>query len=463
MLVRRIFIPRVLLSLLVLYGLCNPLARSEAQLGTTMGQPAQANRHKTAFVLPSGTQAIRYVVVIMQENRSTDNLFHGLPNADIATSGLNSKGKKITLTPIGLVDDYDPIHEHADFVAMYDGGKMDGADLVRVNCGKVKHCPPPNAQFKYVKPTEVAPYFQMAETYAFADRMFQTNQGPSFAAHQIIISGTSAPAATSLLFASETPVPGAAGCDVAPTVHVPMIDPVGRENLVHYPCFEHETMPDLLDNAEISWRYYAESAHSLWAGPNSIYHLREGPDWDKDVVLDPHQVLSDISKGNLATVTWITPTHPDSDHPATNKGTGPSWIASIVNAIGNSQYWASTAIFITWDDWGGWYDHVAPEVINSYEYGFRVPLVVVSPYAKPGYVSHVTHDFSSILKFIEGVYGLPSLGYADARADDLSDFFNFSQKPLTFHRIPAPHDANYFLNQRKPTVPADVDQGEWDE
>ena len=83
-------------------------------------------------------------------------------------------------------------------------------------------------------------------------------------------------------------------------------------------------------------------------------------------------------------------------------------MASIVNAIGNSPYWSNTAIFITWDDWGGWYDHVPPHsIINSYEYGFRVPLIVVSPYAKPGYVSHVTHDFGSILKFIEQNFGLP--------------------------------------------------------
>ena len=86
---------------------------------------------------------------------------------------------------------------------------------------------------------------------------------------------------------------------------------------------------------------------------------------------------------------------------------GPSWVASIVNAIGQSQYWDNTVILITWDDWGGWYDHVAPNIYNSYEYGFRVPLIVVSPFARQGYVSHVTHDFGSILHFIEEVYNLP--------------------------------------------------------
>lgn len=106
---------------------------------------------------------------------------------------------------------------------------------------------------------------------------------------------------------------------------------------------------------------------------------------------------------------------------------------------------------------------MAPDIINSYEYGFRVPLVIVSPYAKPGCVSHVTHDFSSILKFTEEVYNLPSLGFGDARADDLSDCFDFTQKPRTFHKITAPHDANYFLLRKVPAFVPDDDTGKFDE
>ena len=168
------------------------------------------------------------------------------------------------------------------------------------------------------------------------------------------------------------------------------------------------------------------------------------------------RVLSDIAHGQLATVTWVIPNGQASDHAARNDGSGPSWVASVVNAIGSSSYWADTAIFITWDDWGGWYDHVAPQIINSYEYGFRVPLIVVSPYARPGYVSHSTHDFGSILKFIEEIYDLPSLGYADAPADDLSDCFDFKQTPLPFQTIAAPLSAEHFLSdQRPPTDPDD--------
>ncbi len=128
-----------------------------------------------------------------------------------------------------------------------------------------------------------------------------------------------------------------------------------------------------------------------------------------------------------------------------------------MNAIGNSPYWLNTAIFITWDDWGGWYDHVAPAIFNSYEYGFRVPLIVVSPYAKPGYVSPVTHDFGSILRFTEELYQLPSLGYSDARADDLADCFDFTQTPLAFQPVAAQHDATYFLNDPRPPTDPDDD------
>jgi phospholipase C len=139
-------------------------------------------------------------------------------------------------------------------------------------------------------------------------------------------------------------------------------------------------------------------------------------------------------------------------------------VAAILNAIGNSPYWANTAIIITWDDWGGWYDHVAPKVVNDgvswgsgYVYGFRVPLIVAGPYARTAYISHASHDFGSILKFIETTFGLPSLGYADAFADDLSDCFNLSSTPAAFSPIAAPLDRTHFINSRRPPTPPDLD------
>ena len=416
-----------------------------------------------ASILSPSSQKIQHVVVIFQENRTPDNLFHGLPNADIANSGMNSLGQTIPLTPITLADGYDLSHRHGAFVSMYDGGKMDGADLIP--CSPSTTSCPPNPQFMYVNPSEVAPYFQLAKQYTFADRMFQTNQGPSFPAHQFIISGTSAPTATSNLFAAGNPSAGyPAGCIAPTTEYVFLIDPSGNQSSSQYPCFEHPTLTDLLDAKHISWRYYTPSAGSIWTGPNAIKHICvpdpsgifcTGPDWTNNVILHQTQVLTDIGNGQLAAVSWVIPSGQASDHPAFNDGSGPSWVASIVNAIGSSPYWSNTAMLIAWDDWGGWYDHVPPQIINSYEYGFRVPLIVVSPYAKPGYVSHVTHDFGSILKFIETVYSLPSLGYADAPADDLSDCFDFKQTPLTFQKVAAQYEASHFLNDKRP--PGDPD------
>jgi phospholipase C len=414
--------------------------------------------------------------VIFQENRTPDNLFHDSTlisrGADIASSGVDSSGQTIMLSPITLGNNYDLSHAHDAFLAMYDGGKMDGADKIQISCAKgATNCPPPNPQFMYVNPSEIQPYFRMAEQYTFGDRMFQTNQGPSFPAHQFIISGTSAPAVGSTSFAAENPSSGGGrgtGCTSPPTENVKLIDPSGSESTQVYPCFEHPTLTDLLNAKNISWRYYTPLAGSIWTGPNAIQHICApqiqngqlictGADWARNVILDQTKILTDITNNQLAQVAWVIPTGQESDHPASTDGSGPSWVAQIVNAIGTSQYWSNTAIFITWDDWGGWYDHVAPEIVNSYEYGFRVPLIVISPYAKPAYVSHVRHDFGSILKFIEETFNLPSLGYADLPADDLSDCFNFNQTPLTFQTIPAPLDSAHFLNDRSAPIDPDDD------
>jgi phospholipase C len=418
-------------------------------------------------------QRIQHVVVIFQENRTPDNLFHDpalmAKGADIASSGLNSSGQTILLTATPLGIGYDLDHKHPAFVAMYDSGKMDGADKIQTNChgsGCV------NPQFKFVQASDVGPYFQMAEQYTFGDRMFQTNQGPSFPAHQFIISGTSAPTATSNLFASEN-TKGGTGCAAPASAFVKLIDPSGKESSTTYPCFEHPTLSDELDAKGLSWRYYTPSSPSIWTGPDAIQHICRaqmqngqlvctGSAWS-NVIMSPKQVLTDIANNQLSAMSWIIPASQNSDHAGGFAANGPSWVASIVNAIGSSSYWSNTAIIITWDDWGGWYDHVPPpQVVNDgtswgsgYVYGFRVPLIVVSPYARAGYISHVTHDFGSVLNLIEQVFGLHSLGYADAHADDLSDCFNFNQTPLPFQTIRAPLSAEYFLND--PTPPSDPD------
>jgi phospholipase C len=450
---------------------------------------------------------IEHVVILFQENRTPDNLFQDQKlinaGADIQNYGINSHGTRIPLTSIDLgttgtdPQNYDLSHAHSAFVAMYDGGKMDGADLIV--CGPAIYCPPnahPNPQFKYVLPSDVQPYFALAEQYTFGDRMFQTNQGPSMPAHQYIISGTSWDGTQgSSLFEAENPelpVGGGraagdnTGCTSPLTETVYMIDvtnlnPDTNETTTAYPCFEHATLTDLLDAQKLSWKYYSNVSTcgapgpcptGIWIAPNAIKHMCvpdvatgtycTSSEWANNVVPGP-QVLTDIANGQLPAVSWVIPDGKESDHAVSNTGEGPSWVASIVNAIGQSQYWNNTAIIVTWDDWGGWYDHVVPPPVsgNSYEMGFRVPLLVISPYAKAGYISHVQHDFGSILKFIEATFNLstigPNAGFADARSDDLSDCFDFTQTPLTFTHIQSKYDAAHFLNDKRPAVDPDDD------
>jgi phospholipase C len=413
---------------------------------------------QTARLSGTGTTPIQHVVIIFQENRTPDNLFQGLPGADIATSGINSKGQVIPLTPEHLSTNYDMSHAHPAFLTEYDNGKMDKFDLDQASCSPPPCTLPANPEYFSVDPTDAAPYMQLAQQYSFGDRMFQSNQGPSFPAHQFIFSGTSAPTAESDLLASENPQPSnlPAGCMAPPNSTVALIDPEGNESQSQYPCFEHATMSDLLDTANLPWRYYGGSQGTVWIAPNSINHIRNGPDWS-NVIFPSATVLTDIANGKLGAVTWVTPSNQASDHPDLNDGSGPSWVASVVNAIGASPFWSSTAIFISWDDWGGWYDHVPPPIVSSYKYGFRVPLIVVSPFAKPAYVSHNLHDTGSILKFIESTFGLPTLGYADLPADNLFDCFNFAGTQLHFQKIKAPLGPEYFLHDKSPSFDPDND------
>jgi phospholipase C len=475
---------------------------------------------------------IQHVVIIFQENRTPDSLFQGLciapygsPSAcavgggptqyEIQTSNwANNKVAGGVIQPgvidlgtTGLAnnpDNYDLSHSHTAFTETCDLNTstnvcaMDGAAQITTSCtsGAV-NCPPPaNPEFYYVYPEDVAPYLQMAQTYTFADHMFQTNEGPSFPAHQFILSGTSAPSASSVDFISENVRPNTAnaGCLADSSTTQEEINPSGVEttldNITGELCFDHPTLTDSFDNASppISWRYYAPSAGSIWTAPSAISHMCvpnptapsatecSGSDYtvapEKVVVNQVQvgaQILSDIEGGSLQLVSWVIPSGDDSDHAMGNTGCGPSWVTEIVNDLGNSSYWSNTVIIIAWDDWGGWYDHVPPPQVvddgsswgSGYVYGFRVPMIVISPYAKTAYISKTPHDFGSILRFIENTYGLQQIagGYADTHALDapnsLSDIFQFTSPPAAFKQIAVP--SNDSTCKSTASLPSDPD------
>ena len=424
--------------------------------------------------------AVQHVVIIVQENRTPDNLFHGLsaslPAADIADHGLDSKGQRLTLEPVPLANTYDLVHQHSAFVSMWDNGKMDGANLVPCKPSAKTSCPP-RPQYKYVDPADVAPYFSLAENYGFANRMFQSNQGASYPAHQFLIGGSSQITATDLFFIANNPNNSSSGssrrngCDAPAALRVEAVGPSGMTKNV-YTCIDHATLTDEIDNPPagarqgITWRYYTPTEGSIWTAPEAYSHMCQaagslpvcsGPDWTNGkIVINPPQVLTDIAQNNLASVSWVIPSMAESDHPNGNDGSGPSWVANVVNAIGSSPYWNNTVILLVWDDWGGWYDHVPPPIDSKfgyYENGFRVPLIVVSAYTPRGYVSNTTHTFGSILRFVETAYGLPVIPpgtFVDSNSDDLSDFFNFSLPPRPFIPVPAPLPPDYFLHDHRP-------------
>jgi len=482
-----------------------------------------------------GTTPIKHVIVIFQENRSPDNLFQGLCTANagvpgcsttletkynIASTYVNADGQTVPLTPVGLATNFDLDHSHAgpdlngtisgfNFEYKNQGIAGKPAAIVPQVCGaNIFGCVVPGfnySQFMYVYNTPVTntngtrgglldPYITMATTYGWANFMYQTNQGPSYPAHQFIFGGTSAPTAMDDMlgiFVAENADTNY-GCGAGESVQ--LIRPNGSSEFPFgtetpgdktVECFDRNAMDYLFakHTPPITWTYYAAGQSSLWVAPNSLANICmpingvcTGPDWVKGasngyVDTKPPDVLFDIANCALPQVSWITPAGQYSDHPI-NSGQGPSWVAAVVNAIGNNTtcdddtgYWKDTVIFITWDDWGGWYDHVPPVFQaganqRDYQLGFRVPLVVVSAYStKPGYISNSKADFGSILKGIEGIFGLGSLGFADARAtNDLHEFFNFHKPATVYKTIPAPLASTFFTDTITTEVePPDTD------
>ena len=406
----------------------------------------------TPTPVPTNATTIKHIVIIMQENRSFDNLFNGFPGADTVQSGM-SFGQSVSLQPVPFEQGTDVDHSHIGWYKDWDNGLMDGFTHPKASY------PTPNFPYAYVPQTETVPYWTLAKTYTLGDRMFQSNSGPSFVAHQYLIAGQSANADENPVDPEKPKVQATWGCDATPTTTVALLGPNGTDLLGVYPCFDYQTMGDILDAKGITWKYYAPAlgkSSAIWSAYQAIHHIRFGPDWASNVVSPNTQVLTDIEAGNLAQVTWIVPAFSYSDH--ASKGLtaqGGDWVASITNAIGASPFWDSTAIFIAWDDWGGWYDHVNPPQVDPMGLGFRVPLIVVSPYARRGYISHQTHEFSGFLRYTEEVFNLPNLGQRDVMADDFADCFDYTQTPQPYTPVPVTFNADYFKANRDQSPPDD--------
>ena len=421
---------------------------------------------------------IHHVVVIVQENRSFDNLFHGFPGADTVDTGRAHDGTVVPLRPVSLAARYDVRNSYHEFQVSYDKGRMDGYDMRPIG-------PRPGAvvplgaaqypQFAFVPRDEVDLYWKLARRFVLADRMFQSNVDQSFAAHLYLIAGQ---AARVIDIPSGRPW----GCDAPPLARISRLESDGRRTPV-FPCFDFPTLADQLDANGLTWAYYAPKVHGyedwrgslmarrrgvparseavntgeLWSAFDAIAPERYGPDWSTHVVSPSSEIFRDIRSDNLPNVAWIVPDWRDSDHAYSQSVTGPSWVASIVDAIGRSRYWPDTAILITWDDSGGWYDHVPPPRVDAFGLGPRVPLIVVSPYAKHGSVSHEQYEFGSLLRFIESVFSLKAMADSDGRAADLSDCFDFGAPPSQYVPLNPPYSSSYFQSRAPSQRPPDDD------
>jgi phospholipase C len=416
---------------------------------------------------PTGGAAARYVkhiVIVIQENRSFDNLFSDFPGADAPRLGYAGK-KRIPLHPTALENPGNIENNWRDAISGWNHGKMNGFAHEHFYGG------PPYFAYAYVPRRESAPYWAMAREWVLADRMFPTEFGPSYTAHLSLIAANTDIKPTPI---AEVDAPDTLkwGCEAPPGTRTYTLD-VRRIERYNgpFPCFDHfPTIADRLDAAGISWKYYAAPLSGIgevWSEFSSIRATYYGADW-KNVISPQTRILRDVAAGRLAEVSWVTPDWKDSDHTGSGYNSGPSWVTSIVNAIGESPYWKSTAIVVLWDDWGGWYDNVPPPQLDFRGLGIRVPCIVISPYArvapgaKAGYVSHTQYEFGSILKFVEQVFGLPpigppSRGFTDTRAASMLDVFDFTQAPRPFERIPAPYPESRFLNEKPSFIPPDSD------
>jgi phospholipase C len=341
---------------------------------------------------PEGTTTtpIKHVVVIMLENHTFDNYFGRFP-------GVNG----VTLPRASDPVRSDFNHNAAATNAAIVGGKTYGY--------------PVRGQVQYTQ-ADIPIYWNYATQFGLSDNFFASMTTSSSPNHMVLVTAQNG---------GVYETGSQHGC-VSAQNDLSYSQKNTGNPYWSYPCYNINNMPNLFKPDNISWRYYATTG--IWDAPNMVQPLYTSP-------YDVHkqgQFIQDVQSGNMADVSWITPPgHDGSDHPPSPTIPAQNYLTDQINAVMNSAYWASTAIFVTWDEWGGFYDHVSPPQIDNLGLGPRVPLLVISPYAKQGYVSHALGEFASFDKFIEENWGLSNLGQRDANPTigDLMDFFDFSQTP----------------------------------
>jgi phospholipase C len=400
------------LFVIFVFALAIPLAVSQTGRGSSGNSQA-----------PADFSAIQHFVFIIKENRSFDMYFGTFPGADGATSGTLSTGQVIPLQHAADAVSRNPGYKWLDGLLAMDYGKMDQFDLE--TSGSLNG---DNLAYSQLYESDIPNYFAYARAFSLSDHMFASLHGPSYPAHLYMIAAQSGGAVGNFVGKQIW------SCKAPADTTVEIVDSKGHVTN-QFPCFDFPTLGDVLESANTSWTYYAH-VDTNWNAYASINHVRNTPLWAEHIVSET-QFLTDAQNGNLPAVSWLVPLSLYSEHasdiysPTINSScVGENWTVQQINAIMQGPDWPTTAIFVTWDDWGGWYEHLPPPTLDQYGFGPRVPLLIISPYAKPGYISHIPSEFSSFLKIVEERFGFLPLTARDAAANDMLDAFDFTQAPL---------------------------------
>ncbi|HEY2474956.1 MAG TPA: alkaline phosphatase family protein [Candidatus Cybelea sp.] len=437
----------------VVLGACSSGAGPPAFPGVQTLESPMLSLHRHA-----SSSKIQHIVIIVQENRSFNNLFYGFPGAHTAKYGFDTNGNKITLQPVGLETWWDVEHDLNGFLVACNGKgslpgtdcQMNGFDREYYGCGS--QCPNNNPPYSYVPHSETKPYFFMGKHYVLADEMYASNlDASSFISHQYIIAGQASSAVN-------YPSGYYWGCPGGSSDYIATITQQRQYGPDIALCWDNKTLGDEMDKAGLSWAFYTSVYYGdggIWSAYQNISHIYNGPDWGKDIITPQTNFFNDVQNGKLRALSWITPTCENSDHAGCGSNTGPSWVASLVNAIGESKYWDSTAIFIFWDDYGGWFDAKAPKMVDYDGLGMRIPMLIVSAYAKDGNINHTRFEHGTILKFVEDTFGLPRLSNSDTRANSPDDAFDFNKPARKFEAVPSLRGIEYFKHQPIDRRPVD--------
>ncbi len=375
---------------------------------------------------------IKHVVFLIKENRTFDNLFGRFPGANGAMTGMDH-GVRRPLTRGTDQATYEDIpHCYECALAAWNGGAMDGFNQTEAA---------DRWAYTQLHKGQLPNYWTWARSNVLFDRVFASAQGPSFPNHLYTIAAQSGGAHDN---PRRTPGLGSLtfGCDAPAEQLVAVVDSEGVTKMVP-PCFDFLTEGDLLRRAGIPWSYYAAQEDQkgyIWSAYSAIRRYREHPKVWQQHMFPVDRVVDDIRAGKLPPVTWITPRFELSEHPEYNFCHGENWSTKVIDAIMRSPMWKDTAIFVTWDDYGGFYDHVPPPQVDDFGFGIRVPMMVISPYAVDGKVSHELGEFSSVLRFIEDNWGLTKLTRRDRDATPMLSAFDFAQAPRAPQPLPLRDD-----------------------